>query len=77
MYPSRLPEIGRKLGKSNDVTISRHEVTIKFYCRCFVSSVKFSYWSKFHINIIIGSGVMGISFYKGWTRIPEIRNTSV
>ena len=34
----------------------------------FVSLVKFSYWSKFHVNIIIGSAVMTIFFYKGLTR---------
>ena len=77
MYPFGLSEIGRKFGKSNDVTIFRHEVTIKIFWRCFVSSVKFSYWSKFHVNIIIGSGVMTIFFYKGLTRNPEIGNTPV
>ena len=35
----------------------------------------FSYRSKFHVNIITGSGVMIIFFYKGLTRNPEIRNT--
>ena len=43
----------------------------------FVFLVKFSYWSKFHVNIITGSGVMPIFFYKGLTRNPEIRNTPV
>ena len=37
----------------------------------------FSYWSKFHVNFITGSGVMRISFYKGLTRNPEIGNTPV
>ena len=45
-----------------------------FLC-CFVSLVKFSYWSKFHISIITGSRAMTIFFYKGLTRNPEIRNT--
>ena len=36
-----------------------------------------SYWSKFHVNIITGSGVMTIFFYKGLTRNPEIRNTPI
>ena len=36
-----------------------------------------SYWSKFYVNIITGSGVMTISFYKGLTRNPEIGNTPV
>ena len=43
----------------------------------FVPLVKFSYWSKFHINIITGPGVVTISFYKGLTRNLEIRNTPV
>ena len=31
-----------------------------FFWRCFISLVKFSCWSKFHDNIITGSGVMKI-----------------
>ena len=42
-----------------------------------VSLIKFSYWSKFHVNIIAGSGVMTILVYKGWTRNPGIGNTPV
>ena len=60
-----------------DVTIFRRDVIVKLFWRCFVSLVKFSYWSKFHINIITGSGVMTIFFYKGVTRHSEIRNTPV
>ena len=41
----------------------------------FISLVKYSYWSKFHINVITGSGVTTISFYKGLIRNPEIGNT--
>ena len=41
----------------------------------FISLVNYSYWSKFHINIIFGSGVTTIFFYKGLTRNPEIGNT--
>ena len=48
-----------------------------FFWYYFVSLVNFSYWSKFHINFITGSGVMRISFYKGLTRNPEIGNTPV
>ena len=36
-----------------------------------------SYWSKCNINIITGSGIMPIFFYKGLTRNPEIGNTLV
>ena len=39
-----------------------------------VSLVTFSYWSKFHVNIITGSGVMTISFNKSW---PEIRKSEI
>ena len=33
--------------------------------------------SKFHVNIIIGSWVMAIYFYKGLTRNPETGNTLI
>ena len=62
---------------SNDVPIFRHDVIIKFFWRSVVSLVMFSYWSKFHVNIITGSGVVAISFYKGMIRNPEIGNTPV
>ena len=39
--------------------------------------VKFSYWSKFHVNIMTGSGVMAIFVYKGLTRNPEIGKAPV
>ena len=62
----------------NDITIFWHDVNIKiFFWRYFVSLVKFSYWSKFHVNIITSSGIKTIFFYKGLTRNLEIRNTSV
>ena len=52
----------------------RHRQT---FWRSFVSLVKCSQWSKFHVNIITDFGVMSISFYKGLTRNPEIGNTPV
>ena len=55
----------------------RYVVIVNFFLSCFVSLVKFSSWFKFHINNITGSGVMTITFYKGLTRNPEIRNTPV
>ena len=61
----------------NDVTVFRHDVNVRFFWRCFVYPVKFSYWSKFHVNIITGSGIITIFFYKGLTRNPEIGNTPV
>ena len=56
----------------NQVTICWHDVIVNFFWRFYL---KFSCWSKFHVNIIIGPGVMTI--YKGLTRNPEIRNTPV
>ena len=44
----------------------------------FVSLVKFSDWSKFHVNVITGSGIIGIMtifFYKRLTRNLGIGNT--
>ena len=61
----------------NDVTIYRHDIIVKFFWRFLVFLVKFSYWSKFHVNMITGSGVMTIFCYKGLTRNPEIGNTPV
>ena len=61
----------------NDVTIFWHDIIVKFFGGYFVSLVKFSYWSKFHVNIITGSGIMTISFYKRLPRNPEIESTPV
>ena len=47
------------------------------FWRCFGSLVKFSYWSKFHVNIITDSAVMTISFYEGLTKNLEIGNAPV
>ena len=39
-------------------------MTSSSICFCYhVSLVKFRYWSKFHVNIITGSGVMAIFVY--------------
>ena len=42
---------------------------------CFVCRVNFSYWFKFHVNIITGSRIITIFFYKGLTTNLEIGNT--
>ena len=75
--PPDCSKLAKNPKNDNDVTIFRHDVIVKFFWRCFVSLVKFSYWSKFHVNIITGSGIMTIFFYKGLTRNPEIGNTLV
>ena len=49
----------------------------QIFWRCFISYVKFSYWSKFHVNIITGSGIMTVFFYKGLNRNLEIGNAHV
>ena len=76
----RLPS-GSKLAinrkNDNDITTCWHDIIFKICWRCFVFLVKFSYWFKFHVNIITGSGIMIIFFYKGLTRNPEIGNTPV
>ena len=46
-----------------------------FDVACRISFVKFSYWSKFQVNIITSSEVMTIFLCKGLTRNLEIRNT--
>ena len=74
----RLPDCSKlaiNWKNGNDITIFRHEVIVKSFCRCFVSLLNFSYWSKFHVNITTSSGAMTISFYKGLTRNPEMGNT--
>ena len=47
------------------------------FWRSFVSLVKCSYLSKFHFNIITGSGFMTIFSFLQWAQNPEIRNTPV
>ena len=61
----------------NEVIIYEREVIVNFFWRCRISLVKFSYWSKFHVNIITCPGVITIFAYKGSIRNQEIRNTSV
>ena len=68
------PKLTIKWRNNSDVIICWHDVIVK---SCFVSLVKFSYWSKFHVNIIAGYGVITIFFYKILTRNPEIRNIPV
>ena len=75
---SGLLQIGQKLEKGNwRDNLRTWHVTVKFIWRFYVFLVKSSYWSKFHVNIITGSGVMIIFIYKGFTRNPDIGNTRV
>ena len=75
--PPGCSKLAKNPRNDNDVTIFRHDVIINFFWGCFVFLVIFSYWSKFHVNIITGSGIMTIFFHKGLTRNPEIGNTPV
>ena len=67
----QIPSKLKKWQWRNNFLKRRHR---QFFWRCFVSLVKFSYWSKFHVIIITGSEV---SIYKGFTRNLEIGNTNV
>ena len=58
----------------NDITVFWHDIIIKFFWRCFVSHVKFSYCSKFHVNIITGSVIMTIFFYRD---LPEVQKWEI
>ena len=60
-----------------DIIIRQHKVITDFFLTLFCFSSQFSYWPKFHVNIITGSRVMRILFYRGLTRNPEIKNTLV
>ena len=62
-------KLARNPKNNNDVTIFWHDVIVKFFQGCFVSLVKFSYCSKFQVNIITGSTVMTIM-----AKNLEIRN---
>ena len=55
----------------------QNDVIVKTFWRGFFSLVISSYWSKFQVNIITGSGIMTIFFYKGLARNREIGNTPV
>ena len=65
--------INRK--NNNDITIADMMPSSVVFDVVFFFLVKFSYWSKFHVNIINDSGVMTIFFYKGLIRNSEIGNT--
>ena len=69
---SGLLQIGQKLKKWQWRHNFGHDVNVKVFWWCFVSIVNFSYWSKFHVNIITSSGIMTIFFYNGLTRKLEI-----
>ena len=68
----RLPNCSRlaiNWKNGNDGIIFWHYVIFKISWPYFISFVRFSYWSKFHVKIITCSGAMTIPFYNGLTRI--------
>ena len=70
-------KLAKNLKNDNDATIFRHYGNVNFFRRRFFSVVKFSSWSRFHVNIITASEIMAVLFYKGLTRNPEIGNNPV
>ena len=50
------------------------QISNKLFSCCHVSFVKFSYWSKFYVNIITGSIVKRSFLYKRLAWNPEIGN---
>ena len=60
---------------SHFANITSSSSSPSFFFRCyFVFLVKFTYWLKFHVNIITGSGVMTFYFIRDW---PEIRKLEI
>ena len=75
--PPDCSKLAENTKNHNEVIIFRDSINVNFFWCCFVSLVKFSYWSKFHVNIITDSGIMTSFFYKGLTRNPKVRNAHV
>ena len=59
------------------MTIASQFANMTVFWRFFVSPVKFSYWFKFHVDIITDSGITIILFYKGLTINLKNGNTPV
>ena len=71
----RLPDCSKlAVNAKNDSSVVIFRRYRQLFWRGFVSVVKFSYWSKFHVNIITGSGVMTVSFIRDW---PEIWKSEI
>ena len=70
-------ELLKKSKNDNDVTVYQHDIIVKLFWRSRISLVKYSYWFKFHVNIISRFRVITIFTLKKLTRNPEIANTTV
>ena len=74
------PYVGKMTMTSQFLTWSHRQVFdlfLFFWRICVFSPVKFSYWFRFYVNTITGSGFMTIFFFKRLIRNPEIGNTPV
>ena len=60
----------RKITMTSQFLTWRHH---QIFLTLFIFLIKFSYWTKIHVNIITGSGVM-IIFLRDW---PEIRKSEI
>ena len=69
---SELLQIVHKFENDNGLTIFQHDIIAKDFWHSFVFLFKLSYLSMFHVNIIIGFGVMTILFSKGLTRVRKL-----
>ena len=77
ILPPDCSRLAKNPKNDNCITLFWHEIIVKSFWPCFVSIVTFSYWSKFHFNIITGSGIITIFFYKRLNRNPEITKAPV
>ena len=74
IWPPDCSKLAKNPKNDNGVTISRHDVIVKNFWRGLVSLVKFSYWSKFHVSIILVLELWQFSFIRDW---PEIRKSEI
>ena len=58
--------------KNDDDTIICQHIIIKYFWHCHISLVRFSYWSKFHVSIMTGSGVVTFFVYEGNRKYPHL-----
>ena len=80
MRPESGSQIARNWSQIGKMTITSqfsNMTSSSIFLTLFCLSCQVCYWSKFHVNIITGSGVMTIFFYNWLSRNPEIRNTPI
>ena len=72
--PLNCSKLGKNPKNDNDATIFWHDVIVKCFWWRFVSLIMFSYWPKFHVNIITVLKLWTFSFTRDW---PEMRNREI